>query len=49
MDLIWSYRFEDGTKLFLVNNGLSGCELEKMVELHGKVELGCKKAIITYC
>ena len=48
MDLIWTYKFEDGVVLFLINTGFSSDELWKMTELHGKVEVGMKKAKITW-
>lgn len=47
MDLIWTYKFEDGVELFLVNKGFSTDELIQLTELHGKVEVGMKKARIT--
>ena len=47
MDLIWTYKFEDGVELFLINTGFSTDELWKLTELHGKVEVGTKKAKIT--
>lgn len=34
---IWKYMFADGTKLELLNNGLSTEEVIKLVELHGAV------------
>lgn len=34
---IWIYRFDDGTKLELLNVGLSIAELWKLQELHGNV------------
>ena len=43
MNLLWTYEFEDGTKRILVDEGFSGVELEKMVELHGKVVVGIKR------
>ena len=43
MSLLWTYKFEDGTERVLVGEGFSGIELEKMVELHGKVVVGAKK------
>lgn len=36
---IWIYEFEDGTKLELLNNGLSNAEVWKLEELHGKVKV----------
>lgn len=33
--IIWIYRFEDGTKLELLNVGLSTAELMMLRELHG--------------
>ena len=34
---IWKYIFEDGTKLEMLNVGLSNEELHKLMELHGAV------------
>lgn len=34
---IWKYIFEDGTKLELLNVGLSAEEVRKLMELHGAV------------
>ena len=47
MDVIWTYKFEDGVELYLINKGFSTDELYKLTELHGKVEVGMKKARIT--
>lgn len=35
--IIWKYIFEDGTKLELLNIGLSTEEVRKLMELHGAV------------
>lgn len=48
IDIIWTYKFEDGTELHLVNTGFSGRELDKMVQLHGKIIFGAKKAQVLY-
>lgn len=48
MDLIWTYKFEDGVELFLINKGFSTEELLELTELHGKVEVGAKKAKIVW-
>lgn len=48
MSLLWTYKFEDGNERVLAGEGFSGIELEKMVELHGKVVVGAKRAEITY-
>ena len=48
MDLIWTYKFEDGVELFLINMGFSKEELWVLTDLHGKVEVGMKEAKITW-
>ena len=35
--IVWLYTFEDGTEYKLIDTGLSGIELVKLVEIHGKV------------
>lgn len=45
MSLLWIYKFEDGTERVLVDEGFTGIELEKMVELHGKVTVGIKRFV----
>ena len=39
MTTIWVYIFEDGTKLELLESGLSVAEVYKLKELHGECEL----------
>lgn len=34
---VWIYIFEDGTRLELINIGLSTEEVHKLMELHGAV------------
>lgn len=34
---VWIYIFEDGTRLELINIGLSTEEVRKLMELHGAV------------
>ena len=47
MDAVYYiYKFEDGTILTLVNNGLSIAEGSKMRELHGDCELEIKQVRI---
>lgn len=40
---IWTYVFEDGTKLELLNVGLSGQELIALADIHGKVTVSCRQ------
>ena len=40
---IWIYTFEDGTRLELLNNGLSTAEVWKLQELHGKANVSYKQ------
>ncbi len=37
MICIWIYLFKDGTKLELLNNGLSLAEIWKLEEIHGEL------------
>ena len=53
--IIWTYTFEDGTKiersnislpgqeLITLSNALSDQELIGLTDIHGKVTIGCKK------
>ena len=40
---VWIYIFEDGTKLELLNIGLSTEEVRKLMELHGSVTVNFER------
>ena len=40
---VWIYIFEDGTKLELLNIGLSTEEVQKLMELHGAVTVNFER------
>lgn len=46
MDSIFIYRFEDGTKISIINKRFSAYAISRMEEFHGKVTKIIKKSKI---